>query len=282
MVKIISDYGYCYGVENAINILKNTKGKVSHLYLTHSLIHNKSENDKLMKENNASLYNGEELSNSDGILFSAHGHGKVEEEKYKDKAILFDATCPLILSRYKSLNSINTTNTTFFFIGKKNHQETNGFLSNFPFLNFIDSQSDIKSQIDSFEKKENLALIPQTTISKKIYDETLEYLSSTGNVVFKMPICQLYSNRVKQSLEFLKSVDISKSCCLVLGDESSSNAREIKKAIQDSYKDLYVQIALSLDNLDLDKIIGKDIYLTSATSCPKEKVEEMKSILENL
>lgn len=282
MVKIISDYGYCFGVENAIKVLVKASKEADHIYLTHSLIHNKIENDKLMRENNASIYNQEILNENDGVLFSAHGHGKNEEQSFGNKAKLFDATCPLILNRYKLIHDFDKKDVTFFFVGKKNHQETLGFLNNFPFFHFIDSQEDIKNQINKIEVKTKLALIPQTTISKEKYDETLKYLKELGEVVFTLPICQLYSRRVVQSLEFLKNVDIKNSICFVLGDKSSSNAKEIKNAIQQAYRDLYVEITLSLDSIDLNILKDKDIYLTSATSCSKEAVLEFQSNLENL
>ncbi len=282
MVKIISDYGYCFGVENAIKTLRKASEEVDHIYLTHSLIHNKIENDKLMKENKASIYNGEILNENDGILFSAHGHGKEEEKTFGNQPKLFDATCPLILNRYKLIQESDKSDITYFFIGKKNHQETLGFLNNFPFLNFINSQEDIKCQIDKIKTTKKLALIPQTTISKEKYEETLHILKGLGDVVFTLPICQLYSRRVVQSLEFLKTVNIKNSICFVLGDKSSSNAKEIKNAIQQAFSDLYVEITLSLDSIDLNILKGKDIYLTSATSCSKEAVLEFKANLENL
>ncbi len=282
MVKIISDIGYCYGVEHAIEVLRETRGKVGHVYLTHPLIHNKSENIQLMEENNASILKEKIPGKNEGILFSAHGHSKEEEEKYKGKTNLFDATCPLILSRYRAIEKKKNDNILFFFLGKRNHQETIGFLSNFRFLHFIDSEIDLRSQFKAYSDTEEYALIPQTTISMEKYTQAVNLLKEKGNLVYTLDICQIYYRRVKQSIDYLKNIDSKKSACIVMGDVSSSNARELKKAIQDSYPDLFVQIALSIDDLEMDKIKEKNIYLTSATSCPKEKVLRMKAILDNL
>lgn len=282
MTKIISDIGYCYGVEHAIEVLKKAKGQVDHVYLTHPLIHNKSENIRLMEENHASILGKEIPQSRDGVLFSAHGHSKEEEKKYEGRTRLFDATCPLILSRYKDIEKRKDEKTVFLFLGKQNHQETIGFLSNFPFLRFIDSEADLPSQLKEFPDNKDYALIPQTTISMESYMQAVSLLEKKGNLVYRLDICQLYYRRVKQSIDFLRNVDHENAICLVMGDVSSSNAREMKKAIQESYPDLYVQIALTMDDLDPSRIQGKDFYLTSATSCPKEKVLEMKANLDNL
>ena len=282
MVKIISDIGYCYGVKHAISVLKKAKDEVKHVYLTHPLIHNKSENQNLMDENNASILNGENPTEEDGILFSAHGHGKEEETPYLGKTKLFDATCPLIISRYQAIEKAREHGDFCYFLGKKNHQETIGFLKNFPFLIFLDVGKDLIEQLSHYPKGKKYGLIPQTTISNDVFQQARTLLKNIGELTFEMPICSRYYGRVRQSIEFLKTVDCKTSACLVLGDISSSNARELKNAIQAQFPDLYVQIALSMDDIERNRLKGKDIYLTSATSCPEEKVLSMKLSLESL
>ena len=74
MIKIISDVGFCFGVKNAVEKLKEIKNDSGRIFLLHPLIHNALLNDKLLKENNATIFAGEDLKKEDTILFSAHGH----------------------------------------------------------------------------------------------------------------------------------------------------------------------------------------------------------------
>lgn len=282
MIKIITDIGYCYGVKNAIDILKKAGRENRKVYLTHPLIHNKEENGKLMKENNAEIYTDQPLDKNDAILFSAHGHGKTEEQPFLDQARLYDATCPLILKRYERLKESIQDNTRYFFLGKKGHQETLGFLENFPFLEFIDVSMDIEHELqDRIDDSNDLVLIPQTTISMEKYQTAYHILSNTGRLRLALPICPLYSRRAEEAIGFLKSCNIDASAVFVLGDKSSSNAQELKKAIQDAYQGLEVHILTGLDGFDLETLRGKDIYLTSATSYPEENVIKVEKTLQD-
>lgn len=281
MVKIITDIGYCYGVKNAIDILHQAGKENNRVYLTHPLIHNKEENNRLMEENNAAIYLKQPLTPNDAILFSAHGHGKKEEEEFLGKARLYDATCPLILKRYLRLRNSMTEDTQYFFLGKKGHQETLGFLENFPFLEFIDVSCDIEAELSRrIHPQKDLALIPQTTISKEKYDTAYSLLSKTGRLRLALPICPLYSRRAEDAIDFLKGKKVNGSIVMVLGDQSSSNAQELKKAIQDAYPGLEVHILTGLYGFDKSKLQGKDVFLTSATSYPEENVMKVKEELE--
>jgi 4-hydroxy-3-methylbut-2-enyl diphosphate reductase IspH len=71
MVKIITEYGYCYGVLNAVRILEESAKRKSKVYLTHTLIHNEEENRRLLKENHAVFYApGMPLDSDTAVVFS--------------------------------------------------------------------------------------------------------------------------------------------------------------------------------------------------------------------
>ena len=56
---------------------------------------------------------------------------KEEEEKYHSHPF-YDAICPILKNRYKILNQ--EKDLKWYFLGKKNHQETISFLSHFFFF----------------------------------------------------------------------------------------------------------------------------------------------------
>ena len=54
MVQFITDIGFCAGVKNAISKRKE-KSEEKNIFLLHTLMHNKIENEKLRKELKATL-----------------------------------------------------------------------------------------------------------------------------------------------------------------------------------------------------------------------------------
>ena len=275
MVKIISDIGYCQGVQKAIDKLLNCSKMGKKVYLTHPLLHNLKENEKLMEESHATFVN-KELTIQDGYLvLSAHGHPLEEEDFIQDKSYIVDATCPLILNRYQLLKE-EKEDTTYLFVGKENHQETLGFLSHFPFLTFVDSQKDLKTQLDAIPLKKNVFFLPQTTISQKCVNFVRDYLTQKEvNIVSFLGICPLYEKRMKDASSYCEHLDQSNSFFIVCGDTLSSNAQELYHAIKEKNPSLQGAISLSIANMDTSLLKGKDIYITSATSASKETVEKL-------
>ncbi len=279
MVKIITDYGYCYGVESAIAKMKKASSSFSKLYLTHPLIHNTEENEALMKEANASFLEKEvPYCEKNGILLSAHGHSLEEEKEAEKHGKILDATCPLIVSRYQRIPK-EESDISFLYLGKAKHQETIGFLSHFPYFTLLSSEKDLLPQLSALSLKKKSVFVPQTTVSEEAYNKVLTYLKDRSEVVFTLPICPIYGRRTQQALEALKDVDPLKSYFLVCGDKSSSNANEIASAIQKAYPLLKVAIVLKADSTLKQETAGRDIYIGSATSVNRETVEALAKSL---
>ena len=263
MVKIISDFGFCFGVDEAIKILKKASAS-SPLFLTHPLIHNIYENEVLMKECKASIYNGEKEGT---IVLSAHGHTLEEEAYFLNKGFkVVDATCPLIKKRLEFLK--NKNNILYF--GKKDHQETKGFLSNFPTSILIDQNDDYQKVVSDLDKNKSYFLVPQTTISEDKFS-TLKNILKTYNISYdSLDICPLYKKRIKEAITFLENTDPHNSIILVIGDKLSSNANEIYNTLKKRFNSHQILIINEYD--DSIRKEGYDYYLVSSTSASKEKV----------
>lgn len=283
MVKIISDYGYCFGVEHAIQILLDKNNRTGKVYLTHQLLHNRMENEKLMKSVSASFLTKDVvLTKEDEVILSAHGHTLEEERELEQKCVLKDATCPLIVKRYQQIPSFEN-DVTYLYLGKEQHQETLGFLSHFPYFKLIDSMRDIKQQLQEIYLFKRSIVIPQTTVSPSKLDILLSLVSLKSKVIFSLPICPFYGRRGKEASDFVKDLDPKSNAFLVCGDTSSSNAKEIFSQMQNANKNLKGQICLSISDLDLELYRKKNIYIASATSVSKETVLKLqKDLIEQL
>ena len=281
MVKIICETGYCSGVNKAINKLSKAAKESNKVFLLHPLLHNIHENDKLMKENNASyLEDSSDYEDNSSLLFSAHGYRFSDYEKYKDKLKLFYGTCPIILARYKLLEK-NNNDYYYIFLGKGNHEETMCFIDNFPFLHLIDTNLDLNEQIKKLKvKNKKIFFIPQTTISNLKKEECLSILEKDNDVIKKLDICLSYYNRIKEIDTFLSKVN-KVSILLIIGDKLSSNANEIFNFVKNQYPNIEVYIENSFERIKEIDIKNKDIFLTSATSTSKENVLLIKKQIEN-
>lgn len=279
MVHIITDYGYCYGVEEAIKTLETSSKKYETLFLNHPLLHNKKENDALMRKYHARYFKkGLPYDDKAALVLSAHGHTLEEEEEGKKSVHLVDATCPLIKKRYQSIPK-KEEGVSYIYLGKEHHQETLGFVSRFPYFDLFDADMDISVQFAEYPLKKKSVFVPQTTVSYETYEIVLTYLKENSDVIFSLPICPLYERRAKQAIAALKEADLKNSYLIVCGDKSSSNANEIFRSIKKEYPALEGDILLEATPELKERLKNKEIYIASATSVSKETVEALCSSL---
>ena len=274
MIYLLQDYGFCAGVRGAIEVLKKAAKEGGDVFLTHPLLHNKSENKRLLDLYHAKLLSVDEEVHHGSVVFSAHGHD-LEEEKGFTGAKLYDATCPLISKRYERLCSLEKKKLVF--LGKRGHPETLGFLSRFKDMLFLDVEEDLKQQIDPWNLPSEIVLVCQTTIGKKIFLEAKNLLSRKTEIEEILPLCPLYENRLKQAESFLKDKDSTKYFLVVCGDKLSSNANELLGELQSEFPGLEGAILSQSEELPKAVIGKKDLLLCSSTSISKESVEKMYS-----
>lgn len=134
---IARHFGFCYGVENAIDIayrtLENNPGK--RIYLLSEMIHNPSVNEdlkqrgiKFIREHDGSqLISWENLEKDDIVIVPAFGTTMEIQETLKNRGInpyLYDTTCPFVEKVWNRAQSLGTKKYTIIVHGKYKHEET--------------------------------------------------------------------------------------------------------------------------------------------------------------
>ena len=134
---IARHFGFCYGVENAIEIayktLENNPGK--RIYLLSDMIHNPSVNEDLkqrgirfIREHDGSqIIKWEELERDDIVIVPAFGTTLEIQETLKNRGInpyLYDTTCPFVEKVWNRAESLGSKDYTIIVHGKYKHEET--------------------------------------------------------------------------------------------------------------------------------------------------------------
>ncbi len=139
---IARHFGFCYGVENAIEIafkaLEENPGK--YIYLLSEMIHNPAVNKDLTERGVRFLQDtlGEQLipfdvlTPNDIVMIPAFGAPLpllklLEEKGIKTEA--YDTTCPFVERVWKKSEQIGKTEHTIIIHGKYNHEETRSTFS---------------------------------------------------------------------------------------------------------------------------------------------------------
>jgi 4-hydroxy-3-methylbut-2-enyl diphosphate reductase len=139
---IARHFGFCYGVENAIEIsyraLEENPGKK--IYLLSEMIHNPEVNNDLvsrgvsfiMDTNGNQLIPWESLKQEDIVIIPAFGT-TLEIQKKLDElnshTISYDTTCPFVEKVWNRAASLGKSGYTIIVHGKHNHEETKATFS---------------------------------------------------------------------------------------------------------------------------------------------------------
>ena len=135
-------FGFCYGVENAIEIAFRTveENPGKNIYLLSEMIHNPQVNQDLQDHGIKFLQDThgneiiplESLSKEDIVLIPAFGTTLEIEKKVKDLGIeieKFDTTCPFVEKVWNRSEAIAASGYTVVIHGKPGHEETRATFS---------------------------------------------------------------------------------------------------------------------------------------------------------
>src|SRR6266404_1029941 len=133
-VKLAKEFGFCYGVERAIDLAYAARKYFppeKPIYILGEIIHNPEVNDQIRamgikflsgKEKNADI---EELQKDDIVIIPAFGTEVSTRKKLEEKGCRFvDTTCGDVMSVWKRVRQYSKDKVTSIIHGKAWHEET--------------------------------------------------------------------------------------------------------------------------------------------------------------
>ncbi len=215
---IARHFGFCYGVENAIeiiyNILQEHQGK--NIYLLSEMIHNPQVNHDLQEQgiqfimdtHGNQLIDWDSITADDIVVIPAFGTTIEIEHLLIEKGIQiekYNTTCPFVERVWKKSEKLGTDNFTIVIHGKKDHEETRATFSHSKqnghaiviqnmaeaqlLSDFITGEKAKKTFYETFQGRysegfdpeihlQNLGVVNQTTMLATDTQEIADYLKS--------------------------------------------------------------------------------------------------------
>ena len=269
-VKKTEDFGFCFGVEKAVNeILKILdSGKV--VVTDGDIVHNSRVMRFLIKKG---LIVKENFDDVDGDVFAIRAHG-VASEKFKKIRQKFeniaDLTCPIVKSLFEKAKKCEDEGYIVVVFGKNGHAEMEALKG------YVKRPVIIKEPIKISDIKP-VCVLSQTTSSWIEYKEFIAGLIFMNFSVkeFKIlnTICPV---TVKREFETEK---LSRECDLivVVGGKHSANTGKLYRIAKKYANVIWIESPEELNSYSLDNIDCAGIV--SGTSTPKEDVEKVYEIL---
>jgi len=290
VVEIDKQSGFCFGVQNAVEIAKKALLRGEKVFSLGPIVHNDKEVDRLSSLGLVSI-DHEVFSNLKNCKVLIRAHGEPPETYIiaeKNNITIIEATCPIVKRLQSKIKEtwIKTkeSNGQVVIFGKPGHAEVVGLLGQ------INNEGVLVSGPADFEKidiSKPVYLFAQTTMSVKEYSNLSDILrtrmeekgiSDPGkNLIINKTICGQVSNREPHLKTFAKKHD---TIVFVSGRESS-NGKMLYSVCKNVNHDTH--FVSSAEELDKSWFSGKkSVGICGATSTPKWLIENIRDIISNI
>jgi 4-hydroxy-3-methylbut-2-en-1-yl diphosphate reductase len=290
IVEIDKQSGFCFGVQNAVEIAEKSLLNREMVFSLGPIVHNDKEVERLLTLGLTSIDHEEfkKLKNCK-VLIRAHGE---PPETYtiaeKNNISIIEATCPIVKRLQSKIRETwlqtKEGKGQVVIFGKPGHAEVVGLIGQINNEGILISGPEDLRKIDF---KLPVYLFAQTTMSTKEYNNIIEIIHSKmkengisdpdKNLIINRTICGQVSNREPHLKSFARKHD---TVIFVSGKESS-NGKMLYSVCKNINPETH--FVSSPEELDKTWFANKtSVGICGATSTPKWLIEKIRDIISNI
>ena len=283
----ISPRGYCYGVVDALQIVRQVAKDPTMprpIYIIGQIVHNSHAIEELTRLGAITLDGPDRASIleqvSEGtVIFTAHGVSPLVKRRARERGLnCIDATCPDVTKTHDLVQDLVSQGYYILYIGKKGHPEPEGVLGEVPgHISLIENESDLDALELLPDQEQKLAISTQTTLSQW---DTRRVISSIKrrypHAEVHIDICAATQTRQEAVVAQAKGADLT----VVVGDARSNNTNRLVQVSEEMAGVPAVRID-DLSQLKPEWLKGKKrIAVTAGASTPSQLTREVIRYLE--
>lgn len=290
VVEIDKQSGFCFGVQNAVEIAEKALLNGEKVFSLGPIVHNDKEVERLSTLGLVSVDHAQfgKLSNCK-VLIRAHGEPpETYTIAHNNNITIIEATCPIVKRLQSRIRETwlktKEGNGQVVIFGKAGHAEVVGLQGQIHNEGILVSGP---ADIGKIDVTRPVFLFSQTTMSVKEYrnltDILLEKMKDTGitepdkNLNLNKTICGQVSNREPHLKAFAKKHD---AIVFVSGKESS-NGKMLYSVCRSINPETH--FVSSEEELEMSWFKGKNsVGICGATSTPKWLIENIRDIISNI
>lgn len=276
-VKLASSRGFCFGVEDAIEIAEAAVEEygVGKVVALGPLIHNEQVVRRLEQAGLDQTGDLETTDPSKAVLIRSHGAPPETFERAKERGLnVVDATCVLVKRAQEVVKQLHAEGYHVVMIGDPNHPEVRGVVGYAPNVTVLDRGTDLDEVLPY---RERLGIVAQTTHSPEHVAEVIAEILKRPYREVKIvnTLCLEVTRRQEAAMELARQVDVM----FVLGGLHSANTRELARLCREEGCETYH--LETWEQWDESSLQGKKAAgVTAGASTPESVIAEFVRNLE--
>ncbi len=284
----ISPRGYCYGVVDALQIVRQAAKDSSlprPLYIVGQIVHNRHAIEEMTALGVITLDGADRASileqvTEGTVIFTAHGVSPQVKQRARERGLhCIDATCPDVTVTHDLVRDLVAKGYYILYIGKKGHPEPEGVLGEVPgHIRLVETEADVDALALAPEQEKKLAISTQTTLSQWDTRRVIDYIRRRyPHAEVHIDICKATQTRQEAVAEQAKGADLT----IVVGDPRSNNTNRLVQVSEELAGVPAVRIE-DLSQLKTEWLQGKQrVAVTAGASTPSQLTREVIRFLEN-
>ena len=276
-VKLATTRGFCFGVEDAIEIAQRAlqESKDGRIVALGPVIHNKQVVQELEEAGLNQSTDFERIENGTTILIRSHGASPETFKRAKERNLnVVDATCILVKRAQDVVRQLHEEGYKVVMIGDKNHPEVRGVIGYAPDVVVVDKGDDLDKAIPY---RDRLGIVAQTTHAPEHVAEMIGEIAKRPFRELKIvnTLCLEVTRRQEAAVALCDEVDVM----FVLGGLHSANTQALARLCREKGKPTYH--LETFDDLEPDMVKGQEVAgVTAGASTPERVITDFVRKLE--
>lgn len=276
-VLLADEYGFCFGVERAVEMVEEAIGEGSEVRSLGPLIHNEQEMQRLAHEGVTTIKDPIQIKRGETAVIRAHGvTPEVQRQLEMFASKVVDATCPFVTRVQKLAARAAAADRHVVVVGSPDHPEMIGVKGYAPKHAFVIRD---ETEVDSLPRLRNPLIVAQTTIKAKTFFDTVEAVKSKTNdeVQVVNTICSATRDRQDAARALAGMVD----AFYIIGGRHSSNSVKLLAVCKEQCEKSF--LIETEDEIEGDDLMGvENVGVTAGASTPDWLIEKVVKHLEEI
>ena len=276
-VLLADEYGFCFGVERAVDMVEDALQEGKTVRSLGPLIHNEQEMARLESQGVATISDPVQIQRSETAVIRAHGVTPGVQKELEEKAgKVVDATCPFVTRVQKLAARAAAANRHVIVVGDPAHPEMIGVKGYAPDHAFVIRD---ETEVAGLPRLRKPLVVSQTTIKSKTFFDTAEAVKSKTDdgVEVVNTICSATRDRQEAARALAGMVD----AFYIIGGRHSSNSVKLLAVCKEQCEKSF--LIETEDEIDADDITGTErVGVTAGASTPEWLIQRVVKHLEKL
>lgn len=276
-VLLADEYGFCFGVERAVEMVEDALEEGDTVRTLGPLIHNEQEMERLGKYGVTTISEPVQIKRGETAVIRAHGVTPEVQKELEEKASkVVDATCPFVTRVQKLAARAAEQDRHVIVVGNPDHPEMIGVKGYAPEHAFVIKD---ETEVAGLPWLRHPLVVSQTTIKAKTFFDTAEAIKTKTDdeVQIVNTICSATRDRQDAARALAGEVD----AFYIIGGRHSSNSRKLLAVCQEQCpKSFLIETEEEIDPQDL--IGAERVGLTAGASTPNWLIEKIVKHLEEI